>query len=64
MAVGFFCVPRWELAHRLHKGNILHFLGAAEDAPKLPPTCLALFLNNGMDLGSTVRRCCPLLGGM
>lgn len=53
-----------ESANMLHKGNILHSHGAAKDAPKSPPTYLGLCLSKWMDLGSTLRHCCPLLGGM
>lgn len=53
-----------ESANRLHKGNIPYSHGAAKDVPKSPPTCLGLCLSKWMDLGSTLRHCCPLLGGM
>ena len=59
-----FCVLQWKSADRLYKGNIPHFLVDAEDAPKSSPICLDLSLKIGMDLGWTVRHCCPLLGGM
>lgn len=64
VVVGFFCVFRWELVYRFYKGNIFYFCGVVEDVLKLFLICFVLFLNNGMDLGLIVRRCCFLLGGM